>query len=104
MRQSFLPHLIEGTPRLCERKTRTSEQMILRHYRRWIPGLQVGTGRRTNRLFDKTLEVADLRKVSLKLSLSSRRKAKAQDFLDFQWSRRGIEPPTGFGLLYGKSA
>jgi integrase len=33
----------------------TSEQMIFRHYRRWIPGLQVGAGRRINRLFEKTL-------------------------------------------------
>jgi integrase len=35
----------------------TSEQMIFRHYRRWIPGLQVGAGQRINRLFEKTLGV-----------------------------------------------
>jgi hypothetical protein len=82
----------------------TSEQMIFRHYRRWIPGLQVGAGRRINRLFEKTLGGGESRKVSLKPSLGSRNKAKAQGSQGISMVEAGgIEPPSEFGLAYRES-
>jgi hypothetical protein len=81
----------------------TSEQMIFRHYRRWIP--QVGAGRRINRLFEKASEVATTGKVSLKPSLSARAKAKAQQSQGYLLvGAGGIEPPSDFAPVYRESA
>jgi hypothetical protein len=83
----------------------TSGQMIFRQYRRWIPSLQVGAGRRINRLFEKTLRQASPQGASLKPSLRDRNKAKSQDNQSFLMVEAGgIEPPSEFGLTYRESA
>ncbi len=48
----------------------TSEQMIFRHYRNWIPGLQTGAGGRINAALASIIGPPDDQKVSLKTSLS----------------------------------
>jgi integrase len=73
----------------------TSEQMIFRHYRRSIPSLRVGAGRRINRLFETTLRVKNARKVSLETSLATHEEGKAQEPQgDSLVEAGGIEPPS----------
>lgn len=49
----------------------TSEQMIFRHYRNWIPGLQTGAGSKINAALSSILRLPDGSESSLKVSLSS---------------------------------
>lgn len=44
----------------------TSEQMIFRHYRNWIPGLQTGAGRKISAALSSAIGPSDDQKVSLK--------------------------------------
>ena len=48
----------------------TSEQMIFRHYRNWIPGLQTGAGHKISAALSSFIGPPDGQKVSLKVSLS----------------------------------
>jgi hypothetical protein len=74
--------------------------MIFRHYRRWIPGLQVGAGRRINRWFEKTLGVIAPSEVNLQSSLRASRTAKMQDVRDFSMVEAGgIENPHQEGTV-----
>ena len=47
----------------------TSEQMIFRHYRNWIPGLQTGAGAKISAALSSVIGPSDRQKVSLKVSL-----------------------------------
>ena len=62
-------------------------------FQSWIPSLQVGAGRRINRLFEKTLGQTFPRGASLKPSLRDRRRAKAQQNQGLSMVEAGgIEP------------
>jgi hypothetical protein len=77
--------------------------MIFRHYRRRIPSLQVGAGRRMNRLFEKTLGVTAAIKVSLKPSLSASRKTKCRILRAFpRWRRGELNRQPDSGAFIGK--
>ena len=73
----------------------TSEQMIFRHYRNWIPGLQTGAGAKISAALSSVIARPDRQKVSLTVSLN--------DFLGTETEQNqapkmveagGIEPPS----------
>ena len=52
--------------------------MIFRHYRRWIPGLQVGAGRRIGALLQESIEGRERSEPSPKPSPTLLRTSKTQ--------------------------
>lgn len=75
----------------------TSEEMIFRHYRKWIPGLQVGAGRRIGAVLQQAIEHQNTGEPSLKPSpaLVSRSKLQLNQVLTMA-ERGGFEPPAPF--------
>ena len=73
----------------------TSEQMIFRHYRNWIPGLQAGAGSKINAALASILSSPDGLRPSLKLSLSLPEEPKSQQTQGLSMVEAGgIEPPS----------
>jgi integrase len=83
----------------------TSEQMIFRHYRNWIPGLQTGAGSKINAALASILLSPDGLRPSLKVSLSLPEEPKSQQTQGLSMVEAGgIEPPSGFRACYRDSA
>ena len=77
----------------------TSEEMIFRHYRRWIPGLQVGAGRRIGALLQESIEGRERSEPSPKPSPRLVRGSKMQINEALRVAERGgFEPPEPQGL------
>ena len=72
----------------------TSEQMIFRHYRHWIPALQTGAGSKVNGIIGKLFRRQDRDLLSLKVSPSVREERKPQQSQRYFVVREGgLEPP-----------
>jgi hypothetical protein len=73
----------------------TSEQMIFRHYRNWIPGLQTGAGSKISAALSTVIGPSDGEKVSLKVSLSDVLETKTEPNQALKMVEAGgIEPPS----------
>jgi hypothetical protein len=73
----------------------TSEQMIFRHYRNWIPGLQTGADRKISAALSSVIGLADGSKPSLKVSLNAPSEIKTEQNQGFiVVEAGGIEPPS----------
>ena len=73
----------------------TSEQMIFRHYRNWIPGLQTGAGTKISAALSTVIGPSDGEKVSLKVSLSDVLETKTEPNQALKMVEAGgIEPPS----------
>ena len=73
----------------------TSEQMIFRHYRNWIPGLQTGAGSKINAALSSLIGPDDGQKASLKTSLSGFSGSEIQQNQALRMVEAGgIEPPS----------
>jgi integrase len=74
----------------------TSEEMIFRHYRRWIPGLRPGAGERISAIL-RSVDPRPSRSASLKPSPDT---SKKEDHLEISGEmlaeRGGFEPPRPF--------
>ncbi len=67
----------------------TSEQMIFRHYRHWIPSPQTGAGSKVNGIIGRLLRRERPVFLSPKLSPVSRKGQKAKWDKGFRWCERG---------------
>jgi integrase len=77
----------------------TSEEMIFRHYRKWIPGLQVGAGKRISSLLQQAIGREKGRELSLKPSPRPVGPTKHELNQVFDLAERGgFEPPEPQGL------
>ena len=69
--------------------------MIFRHYRRWIPGLQTGAGKRVANLLDTKMGAQNPSVVSPDLSPSQKKKEKIPLLTGLSLVEAGgIEPPS----------
>ncbi len=72
----------------------TSEQMIFRHYRHWIPALQTGAGSKVNAIIGKAFRRENAPLASPKASPRIREAGNREQFRGFSLVREGgLEPP-----------
>jgi hypothetical protein len=75
----------------------TSEEMNFRHYRKWIPGLQVGAGRRIGALLHQAIELQKAGELSPRPSPARMRESKLElNQMVSMAERGGFEPPVPF--------
>ena len=73
----------------------TSEQMIFRHYRNWIPGLQTGAGTKISAALSSFIGPSDGQTVSLKVSLTELSETETEQNQALKMVEAGgIEPPS----------
>jgi hypothetical protein len=73
----------------------TSEEMIFRHYRKWIPGLQVGAGTRIGALLHQAIELQKAGELSPRPSPARMRESKLElDQLVSMAERGDLKTPT----------
>jgi hypothetical protein len=73
----------------------TSEQMIFRHYRNWIPGLQTGAGHKISAALSAVIKPPEFPKTSLKVSLNPLSKLELEENQGLLMVEAGgIEPPS----------
>lgn len=73
----------------------TSEQMIFRHYRNWIPGLQTGAGAKISAALSSVIGSSEDQKLSLEVSLRDFPKIETEQNQALKMVEAGgIEPPS----------
>jgi hypothetical protein len=71
----------------------TSEEMIFRHYRNWIPGLQVGSGTRIGPCCSRPSSSEAVENCPPKRPQDELRSRKSRQIRYLEWRRGGFENP-----------